>query len=851
MGEIVLNGSGKFITKSPSKACLVKKGEVYVYVITFKNDTPGRSIYLCESKEGEYIPELSALDKHNNEKFFFMLIAKNEALLSEEEPENLDTIRTNFGEKCDIDCSTIPFATAVRIWYNLNILSEKEDIERLHIAKDKVNNDREKLITSVFAGTGIKFDAQSPSTIYNAMGIYCDYMNIKMCSYQVLEGAYQNKFDIFDIAKESHFVVRKVTLEKNWYKSDIGSFITYRSGTNEPIICVPRIGNRYSAYDYVNGTEFYVTKDNVSEIDSECYIAYPHLGTGRMKLRDVLKFGVRSIKTGDIVKFFLLFILSTLIGLLMPVLNEQMYDRLIPLGIMQSIRQVGLVILSCMVGNVFFNMVKNFSSFRGVKSMEYTIMQATYERIFKLPQKFIEQFGTMELINRVNSVSGVFSQTVTAGVTAIVGFVLGIFYLIKMFSDAPTISWPIVWLSLLSGITVFIVGYIRISKEREHLEASTKANGMLYQFLSGILKIKVSGIENRALYEYEKANVDSLKYDQRSIKISNVGGLILSGFSTFISGFIYFYVVKKKAELSLGNYSSFMSAYGMFSSSVNQLIGFFLTMASLIPAMERIRPIFDEECEISEESSSVGRLSGNIEVSHLSFTYDGDINPTLKDISFKIKHGEFIGIVGSSGSGKSTLLKCLLGFEKPTRGNILYDDKSLDMLDKSAVRRQMGVVLQDSRTLTGNIYTNVTLASPNMSASDVEELLKEVGLYDDVEQMPMGVFTTISEGGGTVSGGQQQRILIARALANNPSIIFFDEATSALDNITQEEVCESLKKRSITRVMIAHRLSTVRNCDRIYVMDDGMIKESGTYEELIERKGIFYELAKRQSVEAV
>nr|MCR5107014.1 ATP-binding cassette domain-containing protein [Lachnospiraceae bacterium] len=258
----------------------------------------------------------------------------------------------------------------------------------------------------------------------------------------------------------------------------------------------------------------------------------------------------------------------------------------------------------------------------------------------------------------------------------------------------------------------------------------------------------------------------------------------------------------------------------------------------------------EEEAEITDQSMAIGKLSGEIEVSHMDFSYDGDETAVLKDINFKVEPGDYVGIIGPSGCGKSTLLKCLLGFEKATKGKIYYDNKDIDSMDKCELRRQMGVVLQDGQLVAGNIYTNVTLSAPNMKATEVEALLKEVDLFKDVEDMPMGIFTSISDGGGTVSGGQKQRILIARALANNPVMIFFDEATSALDNVTQSTVCNSLERRNMTRIMIAHRLSTVRDCDRILVMDKGRIVEDGNFDTLMEKKGLFYELAKRQEITA-
>ena len=454
----------------------------------------------------------------------------------------------------------------------------------------------------------------------------------------------------------------------------------------------------------------------------------------------------------------------------------------------------------------------------------------------------------MELIGRINAVPTVFSSTVSAGVSAFTGMLLSLFYLWKMFDKSRPLAIRGLIMTIISGVVMYFFGRLRIEPERKRLVEVTRSNATLYQLIAGILKIKVSGIENRGLYEYQKTNVKSLKHYSQSSRINYIGNSIMILVHMFYTGFIYFTVVKKRQELSLGEYSAFNMAYGMFVSAATQLINFFLTMANMIPVMDRIKPIYEQEAENSTDSTIPGPLSGAIEVNHLEFAYEEGDEPTLKDVSLKIEPGEYIGIVGPSGSGKSTLLKCLLGFESATGGKIYYDNKDIDTLDKCDLRRRMGVVLQDGQLVMGNILTNVTLAAPDMAADDIYDLLKDVGLYEDVMQMPMGVFTNVSEGGGTVSGGQKQRILIARALANDPKIIMFDEATSALDNITQQTVCETLDRRNTTRIMIAHRLSTVKNCDRILVMDKGRIIETGNFTQLMEKKGLFYELAKRQMV---
>ena len=264
------------------------------------------------------------------------------------------------------------------------------------------------------------------------------------------------------------------------------------------------------------------------------------------------------------------------------------------------------------------------------------------------------------------------------------------------------------------------------------------------------------------------------------------------------------------------------------------------------PAYDRCKPILQTLPEWDEDTIMPGNLTGDIEVNHVTFSYNESSGVVLDGISVPIKAGEYVGIVGSSGCGKSTLLKLLLGFEKPDVGKVYYDGKDIDSMDKRELRKKFGVVLQDGKLISGSIFENITITAPGTKLERVKQVVKEVGLEDDINQMPMGLHTVLSENSGTISGGQQQRILIARAIVNKPKIIFFDEATSALDNVTQSMVCDSLERLKATKVVIAHRLSTVMNCDRILVMDKGKIVEQGSYEELMDMKGLFYQLAIRQ-----
>jgi ATP-binding cassette subfamily C protein len=270
-----------------------------------------------------------------------------------------------------------------------------------------------------------------------------------------------------------------------------------------------------------------------------------------------------------------------------------------------------------------------------------------------------------------------------------------------------------------------------------------------------------------------------------------------------------------------------------------------LNLLRVVPIYERLKPILDCKPEVDPSKAFPGRLKGDIELSHVNFRYDPEGPWIIKDLSLKIKAGEFVAFVGGSGCGKSTLMRLMLGFEVPSSGTISYDGQDLSQLDLRMVRQQMGVVLQVSRLMPTEIYRNI-IGVGSKTIQDAWWAAERAGLADDIKGMPMGMHTYVSEGGGTLSGGQRQRLMIARAIVNRPKILFLDEATSALDNRSQAIVTESMDKMESTRIVIAHRLSTIINAHKICYMDSGRIAEMGSYEELMAKDGLFAQLAKRQ-----
>ena len=301
--------------------------------------------------------------------------------------------------------------------------------------------------------------------------------------------------------------------------------------------------------------------------------------------------------------------------------------------------------------------------------------------------------------------------------------------------------------------------------------------------------------------------------------------------------------------MTVAEYYAFTASYGMVSGAFLSLVNIALSAARIRPVLEMAKPILDAQPETDETRRPVGKLSGRVELSHVSFRYSDNMPMVLDDLSLRIRPGEYVALVGRTGCGKSTLIRLLLGFEKPQKGAVLFDGHDLNTIDLRSLRRSIGTVMQDGKLFQGSLFENIAISAPGLTEAEAWEAAELAGLADDIRDMPMGMHTMISEGAGGISGGQKQRLMIARAIAPKPKLLIFDEATSALDNITQKKVSESLDSLKCTRLVIAHRLSTIRQCDRILVLDGGKIIESGTYDELMAQNGFFAELVARQRLD--
>jgi ATP-binding cassette subfamily C protein len=435
-------------------------------------------------------------------------------------------------------------------------------------------------------------------------------------------------------------------------------------------------------------------------------------------------------------------------------------------------------------------------------------------------------------------------NAILSGIFSIFSFALLFFY-----------SWRLAVLAailvLFAATVSFICGVLQVRRQRQISLLGGRISSMLLQFITGISKFRVSGTERRAFAAWAR---EFSILQQNTIKSRALTNALVSFQSVFplaALALIFFYQqsfmsASDTVQITLGDFIALLAAFVQFLGAALMLSSALVSGLSVIPVYERARPIFRAVPEVTDVKASPGKLTGAVEVNRVSFRYKPDMPFVLRDVSIKIFPGQFVAVVGASGSGKSTLFRILLGFETPESGAVYYDQQDLLGLDIQAVRRQIGVVLQSSRPMNGSIFNNIVGSAP-LSIADAWEAARLAGIEEDIKQMPMGMHTYLADGGGGISGGQRQRLMIARAIVRRPRILLFDEATSALDNHTQVVVTRSLESLQATRIVIAHRLSTVMRADLIYVMDKGAVVDSGSYAQLITKEGIFRDLTSRQT----
>ncbi|MCD7737526.1 MAG: ATP-binding cassette domain-containing protein, partial [Lachnospiraceae bacterium] len=479
--------------------------------------------------------------------------------------------------------------------------------------------------------------------------------------------------------------------------------------------------------------------------------------------------------------------------------------------------------------------------------LNVSVQAATMARVMSLPADFFKNYSSGDLSNRCDQMNDLCDLLVNTILSTGLTSVFSLIYITQIFAYAPALVVPAMCIIVITVLFSIVSTLAQMKIVRQQKEIGAKEAGMSYALISGVQKIKLAGAEKRAFAKWADvyAKEAAITYNPPAFVKYN------TAFSTAISliGTIVMYYFAAANQVPVADYYAFTTAYAMVTTALTSLSDITLASAKVKSIMEVAKPILETVPEISEGKQVVTRLSGGIELNNVSFRYNDSMPYVVDNLSLKIRPGQYIAIVGSTGCGKSTLMRILLGFETPEKGAVYYDGKDLSSIDLKSLRRQIGVVMQNGKLFQGDIFSNITISAPQLSMDAAWEAAEMAGIADDIRRMPMGMHTVISEGSGGISGGQRQRLMIARAIAPKPKILMFDEATSALDNLTQKTVSQSLDSLKCTRIVIAHRLSTIRQCDRIIYLEHGRIVEDGTYDSLIEKNGKFAELVARQRLD--
>ena len=640
---------------------------------------------------------------------------------------------------------------------------------------------------------------------------------------------------------------RSVILESGWYKDAIGAMLGIRKDNGTVVALIPSGFSGYEYFDLESGKYIKVKKSNEDLFEDEAIAFYKPFPLKSLTIKDLIVYIAQVLSVSDYVAIALATLAVSLLGMLTPKINNILFSVVVTSGSVRLLIGIAIFAICLSLTSLIISSVKSLISARINTKLSISIEAATMMRLMSLPADFFKNYSSGELQERAGNISSLCDMLVSTILNTGMTSVFSLIYIYQIFVYAPGLVIPSLIITFITIIFFVVSALMQMKISVKQMELGGRESGMTYALISGVQKIKLAGAEKRAFARWANLYAERISYSYNPPAFLKLNPVISSAIS--LTGTLVMYYMAVKTGVSVAEYYAFNTAYGMVSGAFMSLSSIALTFAQIKPILERVKPLLDAKPEISEGKQVITRLSGAVEMNNVSFRYNESMPNVIDNLSLKIRPGQYVAIVGKTGCGKSTLMRLLLGFEKADRGAIYYDGKDINSLDLKSLRRKIGSVMQNGKLLQGDIYSNITISAPWLTMNEAFEAAEKAGIAEDIRRMPMGMHTMISEGSGGISGGQRQRLMIARAIAPKPKILMFDEATSALDNITQRQVCEALDAMKCTRIVIAHRLSTIKQCDRIIVLDGGHTVEDGTYRELIDNKGYFYELVERQRVD--
>lgn len=654
--------------------------------------------------------------------------------------------------------------------------------------------------------------------------------------------------DVFNEFKEvlaaNGYTYTLTKLEGKWWKSSYGDMLGVfkPSGMFIPII------NHRGSYRYLRQRTdsskevVRVNRKTAENLEGFAYRFFRTLPSKSLEMKDLIGYIRKTVSSFHFWYVIVLSIIIALLSLVLPYATKLIFDEVIPSGSGNGLLMLGFVLLNIALSIGMISAARN-KIFIGIKNMISVNTQAAlFERLFRLKPSFFRNRSTGTITDEILGASEACERLSEGVITIAFAFLVSLAYIIQIgiYSHFSAISYCLYALLALNIICVYTGFRLSQAIKVSRIPATGHFHGVMYNLLQGIQKIKTNGAEARAfrLWASEFKNTEFV--NRWEITLQELSG-------TFnVAALLLMVIFIPSTDMSVSDFAAFFTAYSGLALAISQMSLYSSEITYILPTLEKIRPILNAEPEVEDSSKIVRSLAGNINVTNLRFRYNPNMSYIFDGLSLNIRAGEYVAIVGHSGCGKSTLLRLMLGFEIPESGNVFYDQYNVLGVNKSSLRQSLGTCLQGGKLFCGTILDNVRVSNPYATEEEVWEALRIAAVDEDVRNMTGGLYHELDVSGQGISGGQRQRILIARAVLNHPSVVFLDEATSALDNISQAKVIENLGKLRCTRITVAHRLSTIKDCDRIIVLDKGKVAEEGTFDTLLAKGGVFAEIARRQ-----
>lgn len=661
--------------------------------------------------------------------------------------------------------------------------------------------------------------------------------------------SFEEPITLIDILDVSSVRARRVTLDPDdeWWRSDSSVLLAFRAKDNQPIVLVPGIHGRYVQIDPVTKKRLIVSKNRTAELKEEAWMFYQPFPSGSVTWSELLKFAVQ--RSGrDLTRLVLSGFLGGLLKLVPALMLGLVANHIIADGNTTGPLFLVAVLLATLgLLSVLINLFQYSAMMRFEGQSASRIEAAFWDRLMRLPSDVLHRQPSGDL-----AMSGMAFQNLRDGLQRVVAnsFLSLIFLLpvvgVVFFYDVLLGIVVLIFSVVALAIMVFW-GMCQISPYSRMIVAIRRVSGLLFEIIEGISKLRVENAEGSAFAMWAQDYREQKRAELKLGKYERHARALGAALPFLAAGVLVLVVVSiGDSDFLVGDFLIVYAIFIVFQHAIARFGESFGLVASMLPALNQMRTMLSADPHTKALGDPVESLQGEVLFDRISFRYTSDGPLVLSDVTIHARPGEFVAIAGESGAGKSTLFRLAIGLDRPTNGAVYYDGRDLRHLNLKQIRRKMGVVPQSVRLHPQDIWDNIVVHHDDPSTEQVWEAVRSASIEQEIRSMPMGMMTMVGASGSVLSGGESQRISIARSLLGNPRIMLFDEATNWLDNHKQAQVMQNLALLTSTRIVIAHRLSTLKQADRIYVMQAGKVVQSGTFEELMEVHGVFKELVKRQ-----